>query len=265
MQEVVWDYFNKHGRDMPWRQPDADGTFDPYKIMVSEIMLQQTQVSRVTPKYQAFIERFPTVVSLAQVSLAEVLKMWSGLGYNRRAQYLHKAAQAIGDKPFPQTLQNLVALPGIGVNTAAAILNYAYNQPTPFIETNIRTVYIYHYFSNHIGPVSDKQLLPHIEETMDREHPREWFWALMDYGAYLKSTVGNLSRDSQHYAKQSTFHGSRRQIRGQVIRLLNRAPLDSAGLAQQIPDERLEAVLADLMNEGLIIRHKNLYNTPHDL
>jgi len=265
VQEVVWDYFKQYGRDMPWRQPEASGSFDPYKIMVSEIMLQQTQVSRVIPKYHAFIERFPTTNSLAQSSLADVLKLWSGLGYNRRAKYLHQAAQQIADKPFPSTMHDLTSLPGIGTNTAAAILNYAYNQPTAFIETNIRTVYIHHYFSDHPGTISDKQLLPLVEETMDREHPREWFWALMDYGAYLKSTIGNISRNSHHYTKQSSFQGSRRQIRGQIIKLLNQAPQDMASLARHISDERLASVLADLTKEGLIIRNKNLYNTPHDI
>lgn len=243
---------------MPWRQPEADGSFDPYKILVSEVMLQQTQVSRVIPKYLVFIQQFPTAQSLAQAPLAAVLKAWSGLGYNRRAQYLHKATQRIGDD-FPQTLAGLVALPGVGHNTAAAVMNYAYNQATPFIETNIRTVYIHHYFQDHTD-VDDKQLLQLVAETLDHEHPREWFWALMDYGAHLKNTVGNLNRNSKHYAKQSTFQGSRRQIRGQVIKLLNEAPQSKAGMTKTIPDERLDSVLADLVKEGLIAKHKSLYN-----
>jgi A/G-specific adenine glycosylase len=247
---------------MPWRQPDSQGEFDPYAIMVSEIMLQQTQVSRVVPKYQEFIASFPTVSALAKASLGEVLKAWSGLGYNRRAQYLHQAAQQIGDGPFPQTMEALVRLPGVGVNTAAAIMNYAYNQPTPFIETNIRTVYIHHYFNDQPEPVNDKQLLPLIEETIDWEHPREWFWALMDYGAHLKATIGNLSRFSQHYAKQSAFQGSRRQVRGQIIRLLTQTSHSYEQLCQQIDDPRLSDILVELTQEGLIITAKNQYRTP---
>ncbi len=249
---------------MPWRHPDVGGAFDAYKILVSEIMLQQTQVSRVTPKYLSFIEQFPTVTTLARAPLAEVLKAWSGLGYNRRAQYLHQAAQMTG-KQLPATLTGLVALPGIGPNTAAAIMNYAYNQPIPFVETNIRTVYIHHYFSDYKEPVSDKKLLPLVAETIDQEHPREWFWALMDYGAHLKETVGNLNRQSAHYTRQSAFEGSRRQIRGQVIKLLNQAPHAQADLARQIPDERLDSVLSDLLREGLIVKTKTMYNTPHDI
>lgn len=247
---------------MPWRQPDVNGQFDPYKIMVSEIMLQQTQVGRVTPKYLAFIAAFPTVQALAKASLGDVLKAWSGLGYNRRAQYLHRAVQQIGHEPFPQTMETLMQLPGVGINTAAAIMNYAYNQPTTFIETNIRTVYIHHYFHDQLEPVSDKQLMPFIQETIDREHPREWFWALMDYGAYLKTAVGNVSRNSKHYAKQSTFQGSRRQIRGQIIKLLNQTPQSYIQLNQQIADDRLRAILEDLTREGLIVLTKNLYATP---
>lgn len=260
MQELVWDYFNQHGRDMPWRHAEKDGSFDPYKIMVSELMLQQTQVSRVVPKFQEFIKRFPTVQSLASASLAEVLLLWSGLGYNRRAKYLHQAAQQIGSKPFPQTIADLTALPGVGHNTAAAIMNYAYNQPTPYIETNIRTVYIHHYYKDQES-VTDKQLLPLVIETLDHEHPREWFWALMDYGAHLKATIGNLGQQSKHYTKQSAFQGSRRQIRGQILRLLSQ-PQTLESLGQTITDERLESVLADLTSEGLVVSHKSVYKLP---
>lgn len=249
---------------MPWRMPAADGQFDPYKIMVSELMLQQTQVSRVMPKYLAFIEQYPDVQSLAQAPLAAVLKSWSGLGYNRRAQYLHQAARQIGKQEFPQTVAELVKLPGVGPNTAAAIMNYAYNQATVFIETNIRTVYLHYYFNDQ-AEVDDKQLLPLVSETMDHEHPREWFWALMDYGAHLKATIGNLNRNSKHYSKQTKFQGSRRQIRGQIIRVLTDSPQTLARLQTVITDERLSSVLADLIQEGLIIKTKNMYNTPYDI
>jgi A/G-specific adenine glycosylase len=252
-QETVWEYYRHHGRHMPWRQPEADGSFDPYKIMVSEIMLQQTQVARVIPKYQAFIAAFPDVQSLARAPLSRVVQLWSGLGYNRRAKYLHLAAQQIAqESKFPQTLNTLSKLPGVGKHTAGAILVYAYNQPEPFLETNIRTVYIHHFFADHPDLVTDKQLLPLVAETIDRENPREWFWALMDYGAHLKATVGNVSRQSQHYTKQSKFAGSKRQIRGQVLRQLVDGPQTSAQLAIIITDDRLPAVLKDLMQEGLL-------------
>jgi A/G-specific adenine glycosylase len=261
VQAAVWDYYHKHGRDLPWRHPEANGNFDPYKILISEIMLQQTQVGRVISKYQQFISRFPTVQALATASLGEVLQVWSGLGYNRRAQYLHRAAQQIDNQLFPQTMAELVALPGIGFNTAAAILVYAYNQPQPFIETNIRTVYIHHFFKDQTG-VSDKQLQPFIEQTMDRERPREWFWALMDYGSHLKATIGNVSQSSRHYAKQSRFEGSRRQIRGEILKQLGNSPRRLEELQQVIPDERLLAVLADLTKEGLVVLDHSQYRLP---
>src|SRR6185437_9030478 len=143
-------YYEAHGRhDLPWRLPAPDGSFDPYKILVSEVMLQQTQVGRVLPKYQQFLSRFPDVKSLATAPLGDVLKMWNGLGYNRRAKFLWLAAQKIVDGfggVFPSDVQQLELLPGVGANTAGAIRVYAFNKPAIFIETNIRTVYIHHFF-----------------------------------------------------------------------------------------------------------------------
>lgn len=261
-QDTVYDYFQHHGRDMPWRKPDPNGNFDPYKIMVSEIMLQQTQVSRVIPKFEAFLAAFPNVQALAEAPLSTVLGQWSGLGYNRRAKFLHQAAQQIVQEhqgQFPQTLNMLSKLPGVGQNTAAAILAYAYNQPEPFLETNIRTVYIHHFFLDHPELVTDKQLLPLVTETIDHEQPREWFWALMDYGSHLKATVGNLTRQSKHYTKQSTFKGSKRQIRGQIIKLLTHKPQTQEALQQAITDERLEEVLQDLTKEQLVTKKGRSY------
>jgi A/G-specific adenine glycosylase len=263
-QTVVWEYYRHHGRDLPWRVPEADGNFDPYKTMVSEIMLQQTQVSRVIPKYQQFLDHFPTVEQLAQANLGEVLKIWSGLGYNRRAKFLHQAAQILtreANPEFPQTLNTLSKLPGIGKNTAAAILVYGFNQPVPFIETNIRTVFI-NYFYHDSDLVSDKLLLPLVEDAIDHENPREWFWALMDYGSYLKSSVGNISRQSKHYVKQSKFEGSARQIRGQVLRLLAAKAQTPSDLAIEITDQRLPGVLQALEKEQLIIRKNSHYQLP---
>jgi A/G-specific adenine glycosylase len=255
--EIVWDYYHDHGRNLPWRLSEPDGSFDPYKIMVSEIMLQQTQAGRVIPKYQEFLIAFPTIQLLAEATLAEVLTVWSGLGYNRRAKFLWQAAQRITGS-FPQTVNELSALPGIGIQTAGAILAYSFNKPVVFIETNIRTVYIHHFFANRVD-VHDKELLPLVEATLDHEHAREWYWALMDYGVFLKATVGNTSRNSKHYVKQSAFHGSKRQIRGQVLRLLTESPQTLEDLQAAIPDPRLLTVLHDLKTEQLIQQSSNLY------
>jgi A/G-specific adenine glycosylase len=225
--------------------------------MVSEIMLQQTQAARVIPKYQEFLTLFPTVQSLAAASLADVLKAWSGLGYNRRAKFLWQAAGQIKNT-FPDTLDDLVALPGVGVNTAGAILAYSFNQPVVFIETNIRSVYIHHFFEDR-RDVHDTEILPIVKVTLDKEHPREWYWALMDYGVYIKNTVGNTSRNSKHYTKQSTFAGSKRQIRGQIIRLLTERPVSDEEIRNIISDTRLDEVLNDLTKEQLIRLDGHLY------
>ncbi len=259
-QGTVWEYYRSNARhDLLWRQPAADGRFDPYVIMVSELMLQQTQVSRVIPKYHDFLGCFPTLEALAVAPLGEVLRAWNGLGYNRRAKYLHQAAQKIVGEyngQFPTEPKELIKLPCIGSGTAGAILAYAYNQPVIFIETNIRTVFIHHFFNDQAN-ITDKQLEPFVKAMLDQETPREWYWALMDYGSYLKRSVGNRSRQSKSYAKQSRFEGSSRQIRGQIIHSLTIAPKRKADLQKEITDPRLDTVLADLLAEGMIQRQAN--------
>jgi A/G-specific adenine glycosylase len=257
--EVLWRFYDENGRDLPWRQPDQGRVFNPYKIMVSELMLQQTQVSRVLPKYEAFLRQFPNVRTLATADLGDVLRAWQGLGYNRRAKFLWQAAQAI-EKPgtMPDTHDSLVQLPGIGSNTAGAILAYAYNQPAIFIETNVRTVYIHHFFANEVD-VMDKTIAALLEQTIDNEHPREFYWALMDYGSHLKATIGNLNRASKHYAKQSSFKGSRRQIRGHILRLLGQNGYTLQDLQSTIEDDRVESVLQDLLAESLVRTHDGMY------
>ena len=262
---TVWDYYDVHGRhDLLWRIPATDGSFDPYKIMVSEIMLQQTQVGRVIPKYEQFLQQFPTVTTLAAAPLARVLQAWSGLGYNRRAKFLWQAAQQVQsqrDGVFPQAADELVVLPGIGKNTAGAIATYAYNTVETFIETNIRTVFIHHFFADH-ADVSDADLMPYITQALQQSgrSPREWYWALMDYGTYLKQSVGNVSRKSKTYAKQSTFEGSKRQVRGQVLRALADGPQSVGELTERIPDDRLQTVLTDLIRENMLFEDDGRYH-----
>ena len=260
-QDMVWSYYAQHARtDLPWRQPEVNGRFNPYKILVSELMLQQTQVARVMPKYHAFVSKFPTVEALAGVELAAVLQMWQGLGYNRRAKYLWQSAQVISQlQHFPDSLAELVQLPGVGKNTAGAILAYAYNQPTVFIETNIRTIMIYHFFADAEN-VADSSIADCVTQTLDHENPREYYWALMDYGSYLKAIHGNASWRSKHFVKQTAFTGSKRQIRGAVIRALTNGPQTFTELSESITDDRLLAVLADLIAESLIQESDNLYH-----
>jgi A/G-specific adenine glycosylase len=256
-QKKVLDYYHQHGRDLPWRH-----NLSPYSIVVSELMLQQTQVNRVIPKYHEFLQRFPDTRALAQASLGDVLRIWNGLGYNRRAKYLHQAAQQITQDfngEWPQTSNELTRLSGIGSNTAGAIMAYTSNKPITFIETNIRTVFIHHFFTDNAA-VSDKEILELVSKTLPKRNVREWYWALMDYGSYLKANSGARLHQSKAYTKQSAFHGSRRQIRGQIIRLLTRQQLALKELNKQITDDRLREVLKDLQKEGLIVLKANRYN-----
>jgi A/G-specific adenine glycosylase len=267
-QKMVGDFYRQYGRDLPWRPPSLklrkDTTLDAYAILVSEVMLQQTQVTRVIPKYQEFLRLFPDITALASAPLADVLKVWSGLGYNRRAKYLHDAAKQLSGQSV-WTLQTLQSCKGMGPNTAAAVMAYAYNQPIAFIETNIRTVFIHHFFSTTSAPglardnIADGELLPLVEQSLDVNNPREWYWALMDYGAYLKSKAGNASRRSKHYTKQPPFEGSRRQIRGQVLRLLARHNERFEQLHAIVPDGRLSSVLEELCAEGLVSQAHGRY------
>lgn len=252
-KKTIWDYYKKHGRhDMAWRK-----TTDPYKILVSELMLQQTQVSRVIPKYEAFIKKISTFKALAQASIPEVLALWQGLGYNRRALYLKRAAEEIEAKykgKLPQNPELLVSLPGIGPNTAAAICAYSFNIPVIFIETNIRRIYI-HFFFPKSKKVDDKKILALVEKTLDTKNPREWYWALMDYGTHLKTQVENPNRKSKHYAKQSKFKGSDREIRGKILRmLLKENSISKTKLISELGEEkvRAEKVLETLVKDSFI-------------
>lgn len=264
-QKTVWDFYKASGRhDLPWRQPEVDGSFDPYKILVSEVMLQQTQVARVIPKFRQFLEVFPTVAALSNASLGDALSEWSGLGYNRRAKFLWQAAKIIAEDYngiVPSQRDQLIKLPGIGANTAGAILTYAHNQRAAFIETNVRTAFIYHFFAGERN-ITDSTLHDLVLATLPAKDYRLWFWALMDYGTYLKQTVGNLSVHSKTFAKQSAFKGSKRQIRGKVLKVLRQGKSTKAQLVKQIADDRLKIVLADLVKEGLITQIGDTYMLP---
>lgn len=256
-QELVWDKARELYRDMPWRQDTR-----PYYVLVSEIMLQQTQVDRVIPKFEAFIERFPDIESLASAPLSEVLKLWSGLGYNRRAKFLHEAAKKIVNEfsgDFPETHEGLVSLPGVGANTAGAILAYSFNQPVVYVETNVRTVYFHHFFDDS-GTVTDTELRVIAEETIDREHPREWYWGIMDYGAYLKRQgVGRIDK-SHHYKKQSALKGSVREVRGAILKALAVQNLVEGDLRMAThDDERFPVALQGLIRDGLVVKKNAQY------
>jgi len=254
---IVYTHFREHGRDLPWRR-----TKDPYAILVSEIMLQQTQVARVVGKFEEFMRRFPDVETLASAPLRDVLVVWQGLGYNRRALALKKLAEAVvaelgGD--IPRDMQSLTKLPGIGKATAQAILAFAYNQPVVFIETNIRSVFIYHFFSGRTI-VLDSELIPLVALTVDAENPRRWYNALMDYGVWLKKQHANPGRSSAHYRKQAPFEGSDRHVRGAILKALaTREAYTEEELTIVLPFEPklVRKNMAQLVREGLIKRNKD--------
>lgn len=256
-KRTVWNYYRAQGRhSLPWRK-----TPDPYRILVSEIMLQQTQVDRVIPFYKTFLKRFPTPRRLAAAPLSDVLRAWQGLGYNRRAKYLREAAKIIVARHagrVPGGYEELLALPGIGPYTASAIRAFSANEPGTFLETNIRTAFIHSFFPKK-KHVQDSALMPLVSATIDKKNPREWYFALMDYGAHLKRTEGNAAARSAGYKKQSAFKGSRREVRGAVIRSLSERAQTETALSLLFDARRVHAELAALRKEGLIVLKNGRY------
>ena len=250
-QKIIWEYYRENKRVFPWRN-----TRDPYKILVSEIMLQQTQAPRVVSRYNSFLKKFPTTAVLAAASLSDVLIEWQGLGYNRRAIYLKQCAEKIetdfGGK-FPKDFKTLCTLPGIGPATAGDVMAFAWNLPVVVIETNIRAVFI-HFFFEGKEKVNDKEIMPLIEKTLDMENPREWYWALFDYGAYLKSITPNPSRRSAHHSKQSTFAGSYRQKRAIVLRAVLAGSITNAAISKvtSYDTKTISEIMADLEKDGFV-------------
>lgn len=258
----VWEYYERHGRrSLPWRN-----TKNAYHILVSEIMLQQTQVDRVLPKYTAFLKKFSSFATLAEAPLGDVLREWQGLGYNRRAKMLHQCAQAVVREykgRLPRTHSELMKLPGIGHYTAGAVMAFAFHESIPIIETNIRTVYIHHFFNDDTD-VLDVDIQKIVARTLDAGNPREWYYALMDYGVFLKKTIGNQNSRSKHYTKQSTFKNSDRQIRGAILRLLTQGTYTRKKMHTALPFEidRIDAQCEKLLTEGLIVLEQKQFNLP---
>lgn len=259
-QKIIYGYYKDHERYFAWRNTD-----NPYYVVVSEIMLQQTQTDRVIPKYDQFITEFPTLQSLATAPLNRVIATWQGLGYNRRALALKCFAVRIIDEfdgIVPNDPDILGTFKSIGPNTAGSICAFAFNEPTVFIETNIRSVYIYRFFPQK-KEVNDKELMPLIAQTLDFENPRIWYYALMDYGVMLKKTLKNPSRKSKHHSTQSKFEGSDRQVRGAILKML----VSEASLAEDVfigaisrEAPKIKQILSDLEKEGFIRYIKGYYS-----
>lgn len=227
-------------------------------------MLQQTQVPRVLPKYEQFVQVFPDFESLAKAPLASVLRHWQGLGYNRRALALKRAAEIVVAEHaghLPRDIASLRRLPGVGPATAAALGAFAFDEAHPFLETNIRAAFLHHFFPNR-DDVPDSEVLPLVEATLDREDPRTWYYALMDYGSMLKRTTVNPSRRSRHHVRQSVFEGSRRQLRARVLRTVLEKPGVAAEEVARLVSADPEAVtevLEELEREGFIVSSAGRY------
>lgn len=247
-------------RVLPWRCID-----DPYAVLVSEVMLQQTQVARVEKHWTRFLGLFPTIDALAAAGTADVLAQWQGLGYNRRALALKRAAEVCAAErggKLPDTAEELEALPGIGPATAAGVMAFAYNRPSVYIETNVRTVFLHELFPA-CDKVPDRQLAPLVAATCPEDDARAWYYALLDYGAHLKTLVANPSRRSAHYTRQSAFEGSRRQKRAELVRIVLAEPgIGADELAERldvferaagrdgVDAATFDSIVGDLVTEG---------------
>ncbi|MFQ3620478.1 MAG: A/G-specific adenine glycosylase [Spirochaetales bacterium] len=260
-QQKVLAFYKEKGRDFPWRH-----TKDPYEITVSEFMLQQTRTEGVLKKYSLFLQAFPSAYDLAEASLKDLLFLWKGLGYNRRALYLQNFARTLAytwEGELPKDPSVLEQCQGIGPYTARAILTFTFNLPLVFLETNIRRVYLYHFFPQG-SDIRDKDLLPLVEKTLYQEDPRGWYYALMDYGAYIGKEVPNPNRRSKHFTKQSPFEGSYRQLRGKILSVLlasaSGISLNDLNSRLTFSPEKTSRALRDLVKEGFVAEKEGKYH-----
>lgn len=252
-QAKILSWYTHNKRDLPWRK-----TRDPYAIFVSEVMSQQTQLSRVIPKYEAWLDKFPTLSDLAVSSKPDVLRMWSGLGYNRRGLRLREAAQMLEANyqgNFPRTVDELLKLPGVGLYTASAIACFAFDLQIPVVDTNIRKV-ITHEFSD--GQLQSEKIIHEVALLiLPKGKAYDWNQALMDYSASV------LKGKKIPVPKQSHFLSSDRYYRGQIIKLLlNAKKMSMSGFYDYFLEHnpidplRLEEIIKKMMNENLIRKVK---------
>ena len=258
-RKIIYAYYKQYGREFPFRSNISD-----YNVLVSEIMLQQTQTGAVSNKFLQFTLKFPSFLDLARAPLEEVLKVWKGLGYNRRAIALKKISEIIirdYKGKLPNSIEILKSFPQIGHNTASSIVAFAFNKPTVFIETNIRRVYIYFFYLDKVK-VKDTEILSLVEKTLDKNNPREWYYALMDYGVMLKKSHPELNKKSIHYKKQKPFKGSSREIRGKILDILLEYPdLTENEIIERLntEPERIIKIIQQLTKEGFIKKYKTRY------
>ena len=252
-RRIIRSFYREHGRAFPWRNIK-----NPYRILVSEVMLQQTQTSRVLERYPMFLRQFPTVKALARAPLQEVLSLWEGMGYYRRARNLHASAQAIcadWNGRIPRTAEGLRTLPGIGEYTAAAVSAFAFNISVPMIETNIRSVYLHTFFQDKLD-VQDSEIMNLIQETMDCANPRDWFYALMDVGVVIKRLYPSINKSSRHYSRQSPYVGSSRELAAKILRSVvgesSGTSIESLSRILQVESHRIQEQVARLVKDRLL-------------
>lgn len=256
---MIRQFYKSFRRSFSWREE-----ITAYRVLISEVMLQQTQTSRVEQKFEQFMSKFPTVYDLASSSLHDVLALWSGLGYNRRGRFLWLSSKVIVEQwngLISDDPEVLVQLPGIGKNSAGSIVAFAYNKPTIFLETNVRAVLIHYFFSDR-DDVHDKELLPLLHLLVDRENPRDFYYALMDLGVWLKKQYKNPTRKSLSYNKQSPFKGSVRQVRGAILRcLLAEKKMQKEDLFKKLEyqKELFDLALKQLTHEQLIVTNNSFF------
>lgn len=247
---MIFSWWEDHRRILPWRQ-----TRDPYRIFVSEIMLQQTQVLRVIPKYAELVEAYPTIKDLAQASAADVLRMWKGMGYNRRALYLHRAAQVIVETyrgKFPISEQLLSKLPGVGTYTARAILVFAYEKDIAMVDTNIRQIITHFFFKGH--PQKEKLIQAVADQLLPKGKSWAWHQALMDYGAIALPR----NRPEQRRGTSIPFRESNRYYRGRVVDALREGPKSE----QELSAIAKRSIIDSLRRDGLIVRKEAMFTLP---
>ncbi len=264
-------HYRATARDLPWR-----GTHDPYAVLVSEVMLQQTQVSRVAPAFERFMRRFPTLGALAAAPLAAVLREWSGLGYNRRARDLHRIARQCPNG-LPRTVAELDALPGIGAYTAGAVACFAFGQRVAFADVNIQRV-LGRFFLGRPG--TNKEAVEWDMRAMPKRSADLWHHALMDLGATIctakapKCDVCPLQTDclfarspavrTARVARPAAYTSSDRRVRGAIVRSLVNAEagLTMRALEKQLADARVRRLIDALVADRLIERVGRRYRLP---
>ncbi len=279
IQRLILAWYSQNKRTLPWRS-----TKDMYHIVVSELMLQQTQVDRVIPKYHAFLKRFPTIYDLARASAAEVIDEWAGLGYNRRALYLHQFAQTVmkaHNGIIPQEREQLLELPGIGPYTSQAIRCFGFGKDVPVVDINIKRIYSRLFFK---GEGSENELQNVAREIVPTGNGVAWNNALMDFGSLIcedkpRCDICPLTAHCSAYKAgtpekyvkpktQSKFIGSNRYYRSMIIKALrkNNFTLPLKKIKKLKPNDKseewFEAVIAGLEKEGLIIKKNGMLSLP---